>query len=318
MSSPAVYNDFGGIASLRAEARRDGQSAQTRQEVARQFEAIFIQTMLKEMRAAVPEGGLFDSEQMRMYQQMFDQQIALDMARGKGLGMSEMIERQLGGGGGGGGGAALAGGNSSLAKAFANPFAGLVRAPAPTSAPRAAATTDGSEGDTPAVAPGGFVRAVHEHAAAAARRLGIAPEVLIAQAALETGWGQKIIRRADGSSSFNFFGIKAGGDWRGERVVVPTLEYRDGVAVRERAEFRAYGSAREAFADYAELLHHPRYAQALASQGDSRNFVEALQAAGYATDPAYAEKITGVLARIESEKATLLSFKESDAQSLTP
>jgi len=313
VSAPTVYNDFGGIASLRAEARRDGQSAETRQEVARQFAAIFVQAMLKEMRAAVPVGGLFDSDQMRMYQQMFDQQIALDVARGNGLGMSEMIERQLGGGGS----AALADGNSSPAKAFANPFAGLGHAQVPTSAPRSATTTDGSEDSTPA-APGGFVRAVHEHAAAAARKLGIAPEVLIAQAALETGWGQKIIRRADGSSSFNFFGIKAGGDWRGERVVVPTLEYRDGIAVRERAEFRAYGSAREAFADYVELLHRPRYAQTLASQGDSRNFAEALQAAGYATDPAYAEKITGVLARIESEKATLVSFKESDAQSLTP
>lgn len=126
--------------------------------------------------------------------------------------------------------------------------------------------------------------------------MGVPPRALIAQAALETGWGQHVIRHANGRSSYNLFNIKAHGGWQGGRVRVPTLEYRGGVAVREFAEFRAYDSPAAAFRDYAELLRgNPRYADVLRAGDNETAFARALEAAGYATDPRYAEKIERIL-----------------------
>jgi len=122
------------------------------------------------------------------------------------------------------------------------------------------------------------------------------PKVLVAQSALETGWGKKVISTADGSSSYNLFGIKAGDNWHGRSAGVNTLEYRDGVAAMERASFRAYDSVGEAFRDYANLLKDsPRYQPALAAGGDDQKFLDGLQQAGYATDPRYADKIMRIV-----------------------
>jgi flagellar protein FlgJ len=130
----------------------------------------------------------------------------------------------------------------------------------------------------------------------AAAQLKLAPEALLAQAALETGWGKHVMRHADGSSSHNLFGIKAGGRWDGDKVRVATLEYRDGVAMRTREDFRAYDSWEESFQDYVRFVSgNPRYAEALQASSDAGTYFERLQAAGYATDPAYAEKINRIL-----------------------
>lgn len=142
--------------------------------------------------------------------------------------------------------------------------------------------------------PEGFVAKVWPHAQQAARELGVDPRALVAQAALETGWGRRMIERGDGASAHNLFGIKATG-WSGERASASTHEYRDGVRRNERADFRAYASPADSFADYVRLLKQsPRYRQALEAGGDVRRFAQALQHAGYATDPSYADKITAI------------------------
>ncbi|NUO74150.1 MAG: flagellar assembly peptidoglycan hydrolase FlgJ, partial [Frateuria sp.] len=143
--------------------------------------------------------------------------------------------------------------------------------------------------------PAGFVRAMAPHAAAAAERLGVSVRALLAQAALETGWGKHLPQRHDGSSSFNLFGIKAGGGWDGDKVSVPTLEYEGGVAVRRRDNFRAYDNPAQAFADYARMLtDNPRYAHALGQGENVAGFAHALSRGGYATDPGYAAKLTAI------------------------
>jgi flagellar protein FlgJ len=125
----------------------------------------------------------------------------------------------------------------------------------------------------------------------------VKPEVLIAQAALETGWGRHVVSQ-NGGSSHNLFNIKAGGDWSGPTVSVTTLEYREGVAVRETARFRAYASEAESFADYLQLIEQsPRYALAVEKAGDGEQYLRELQRAGYATDPRYADKVLAILAR---------------------
>lgn len=137
-----------------------------------------------------------------------------------------------------------------------------------------------------------FVEALAPHARQAARRLGVDHRILIAQAALETGWGQSILGDSAGRSSMNLFNIKAGSYWQGPSVGVTTLEFRDGVPRPERARFRAYGSFAESFGDYATLLlGNGRYRQAIDNAADPAAFVQGLSRGGYATDPAYASKI---------------------------
>uniref|UniRef100_UPI0027381FDC flagellar assembly peptidoglycan hydrolase FlgJ n=1 Tax=Stenotrophomonas sp. YIM B06876 TaxID=3060211 RepID=UPI0027381FDC len=144
--------------------------------------------------------------------------------------------------------------------------------------------------------PEGFVASIWPHAERAARELGVNPRALVAQAALETGWGRKPIRRDDGGSAHNLFGIKANG-WKGERATTGTHEYVDGVRRNETASFRAYASAADSFSDYVHLLKNsPRYQSALKAGGDVRSFAQGLQKAGYATDPSYAAKIAAIAA----------------------
>lgn len=163
--------------------------------------------------------------------------------------------------------------------------------------------------------PEQFVSALMPVAETISAKLGVDSRVLLSQAALETGWGEKVIHHADGSSSFNFFNIKADSNWRGAVVTVPTVEYRDGVAVREQAAFRAYNSPQESFSDYAQLIsNNPRYQHALASAADPRAYVQALQRAGYATDPHYAQKVLSVLAS-DSLQAPVIVASNADAMS---
>lgn len=153
--------------------------------------------------------------------------------------------------------------------------------------------------------PERFVEQLYPHAEKAAEVLGVNPEVLLAQAALETGWGKKLIRKNDGELSFNLFNIKATKHWNGDHVTVPTLEYRNGVAVKEHAAFRAYQNPHESFLDYVELINqNPRYQNAVQNADDPKRYVRELERAGYATDPKYAEKIINIM-NSDSMKKTL-------------
>lgn len=144
--------------------------------------------------------------------------------------------------------------------------------------------------------PRDFVHSLYPIAEEVAGELGVDPRVLLAQSALETGWGRKLISRADGSSSHNLFGIKADARWEGERATVSTVEYRDGVARLEKANFRSYDSFEESFRDYVKFLQeNPRYQQALSASHNPETFAQRLQDAGYATDPVYAKKISRVM-----------------------
>ncbi len=261
--SPADLNGPD-LAALRRRARDD--SPEALRAAAVEFEALFMQMMLQSMREARLGEGIFDNDQTRLYQEMFDQRIARQLAR-QGMGLAELLVRQLG-----------REGQVSTEST----------APAQT---RAAGEVDFRS-------PAEFVARLRESARAAAQRLGVSPQVLLAQAALESGWGRRIPRDAAGGSSHNLFGIKAGPDWTGPKVAAQTLEFRDGLAQRERAWFRAYGTFAESFEDYADfILGNPRYAPALARAGDPAAYVRALQEAGYATDPHYAEKVTALLQR---------------------
>lgn len=308
-----LASDTAITSDLRDRFRRDPQAGL--KAAAQQFEAMFMQMVLKSMRDATPQDGLLNSDQSRFYTSMLDQQLAQNMATtGNGLGFARLIEQQLG---------------RNLQQQSASPEDALLSAnaaagkalplaaqqnsldgdygrnesmPAVESLSKAVKST--REGNSvagpratrtiPASAKE-FVDRVWPHAVEASRSTGIPPQFLVAHAALESGWGKHEIRRADGSSSFNLFGIKAGKSWQGDSVEVKTTEYVDGKAQSERARFRSYDSYADAFRDYAGLLrNHPRYGAVIGSQ-DGTEFARRLQQAGYATDPRYAEKLASII-----------------------
>lgn len=315
MTIPAQINaiDPNALADLKR-LSRDDNSPEALRATAKQFEALFLQMVLKSMRDAVPSEGMFDSDQTRLFQAMQDQQTAMNMAQGRGMGLADVIFRQLGG--------------EALEKPAAAHDAGTAGAspvpprtailaarphgPANTAGPAVADAREPSAGDVSAqsgaaqvaATPGTrnvptgareFVDRVWPHAGSASRATGIPAHFMVAQAALETGWGRGELRRADGTPSFNLFNIKAGPDWQGAVVEVPVTEYANGRAYTENARFRAYGSYAEAFRDYADLLSNsPRYAAVL-GQTDAARFARSLQHAGYATDPMYADKLTRII-----------------------
>jgi len=290
MQTADIYTDFNQFTKLRSDAHKDQSASLDR--VAKQFESLFVQMMLKSMRDASPKSELFGSDQQRMYQDMYDKQISVQIASGKGIGLADVIKRQLGGKG--------------ISQMTAPPLPEQISrirqqvaniskvdlsgytSQANTSIPDA----DSSPGwDSPEA----FVKDLWPYAQQAAAQLGVDPEVLVAQSALETGWGRNMRARDDGSNSYTLFGIKADASWKGDQVNVPTLEFRDGAMQKERASFRAYDSVGQAFDDYVQFIQsHPRYQQALEKGYDPDSYARELQQAGYATDPNYAAKIQRV------------------------
>jgi peptidoglycan hydrolase FlgJ len=264
--------DFQGLAALRQDAKAQDPAAL--KEAAKQFESLFTQMLLKSMREANKSFGdsMFGGEQGEMYQDMFDDQMSVHLAQGRGLGLADMLIRQLTQGG------------SSLETR------GVSQSPdADASAlePQASSLRLTSKAD--------FVRQMLPHAERAAERLGVDPHALLAQAALETGWGKSVPCNAAGECSFNLFGVKAGERWSGASVSVPTLEFEEGIPVRKVERFRAYASPADSFMDYARLIaNNPRYGDALGAGQDVASFASALQQGGYATDPHYADKIVAV------------------------
>jgi flagellar protein FlgJ len=284
-----VYTDFSGLAALRARAREDEDAALD--QVARQFESLFVQMMLKSMRDASFGGGLMDSKQSEFYREMYDKQIAMDIAHKQGIGLADVLKRQLGGG--------IAAPYRSLSP---DGYLGMpitvhpAAMPAPESGVAAQESAKGPASIRLDGSPESFLGQLWPMAQEAAARLNLAPEALLAQAALETGWGRHVMQHRGGDSSHNLFGIKADSRWRGNKVHVSTLEYRDGVALKTRANFRAYDSFSESFSDYVDFVQrNPRYQTALGRVEDPAAYFSALQEAGYATDPAYADKILRIL-----------------------
>jgi flagellar protein FlgJ len=269
--------DFSALASLKNDARAQDPAAL--KEAAKQFESLFTQMLLKSMRDAnrsFGEDSMFGSSQGDFYQDMFDDQMAMQLSKGKGLGLADMLVQQL-------------------------TQAGMVKAPEATT-DAAAQTSSSTDSHQPlAKSKADFVRTMWPHAQRAASELGVDPNALVAQAALETGWGRSVPSQSGGSSSFNLFGIKAGSNWEGATTNVPTLEFEEGVAVRRVARFRAYDSPADSFSDYARLIgNNPRYENARGAGGDVATFASALQDGGYATDPNYAQKVVAVADEVRS------------------
>lgn len=292
-------------------------------EVARKFEGQFAQMLIKCMREASFGDSLFPGEN-QMFRDMYDQQMAKAMTEGKGMGLAPMIARQLGAtdvAGAGvpvntalsqyrrmmpagveqmldviaGRGADAGGGTAASDGLPALDWSGLA---APSAQQEACDEVEQVASADPRQyarnTPERFVAEIWSHAQSAAKELGVDPRALVAQAALETGWGKRVIQRNDGGSAHNLFGIKATG-WQGERARTGTHEYRNGVRQNETADFRAYSSPAESFADYVRMLkNNPRYQKALSAGKDIQGFAKGLQQAGYATDPAYANKIASI------------------------
>ena len=287
----SAFTDISRFTAMRADARRDGEAAFAT--VAKEFEALFIQLMLKATRDASVDGGLFNSRELKLYREMLDSQVALAMADQGGFGFEAILRDQLD--------------IDSNAEPDAElkipqpvPFPPLLTVPA-TGATRVDRAGPAQSGVN---APSNieFVRALRPLARDAASKLGVSTDVLIAQAALETGWGKHTIRHPDGHSSNNLFAIKAGSAWDGDSIDVRTLEYVNGRPLRLNARFRAYPNVEAAFDDYVGFLRqHPRYAAALNHGGDQGEFVARLQRAGYATDPRYAEKILAIKDQISAQ-----------------
>jgi flagellar protein FlgJ len=296
------------LAPSRATPRADVEKA------ARELETQFAQMLIKSMRSASPGNALGGDTR---YRDMYDQQLARELGKGRGLGLAPMIMRQLEGGLAGSG-ATNAATPMPLARADAAPALPLASssggmlplapsrsgvsmpalAPQPSArAPAVARTTGAADASDPgqldASSPEAFVQSIWPQAQKAAAELGVSPKALVAQAALETGWGRRLVGGKD-VSSLNLFGIKASGNWKGGRVNARTHEFVGGKRVDEQAQFRAYGSVAESFTDYARLIGKPRYAAARGAGQDVRRFASALQQAGYATDPSYAAKITAI------------------------
>jgi flagellar protein FlgJ len=278
----ALAGDANQLASLRSRAAADPKTAA--REVAKQFEALFMRELLKSMREATPATGMFDNQATKLGQEMLDAQIVTQVSGGQGsltALIARQLERQMGAGVG------------DMVKQAIAPDRTSASA---TSSPGASVTATRSSPRIPERRAADFLEQHRAAAQAAQAATGIPANFMLAQAAHESGWGQRGIARADGTPSHNLFGIKAGAGWTGPVAEVTTTEYVGGQPQKMVQRFRAYASADEAFADYARLMRDsPRYQGVIAAGADARGFAQNLQRAGYATDPQYAAKLERVI-----------------------
>ena len=330
-----AYTDLHGLQRLTTEKNDEV----ALQKVAKQFESMFVSLLFKNMRqanAVFEEGNMGHSPAEKMYRDLYDQQLSVDIAAGRGLGIADMVYRQL----------RSAGNTEQVSETLDNSAlsdrrdwsstvgadaqvrsvavrddislnnpniiasnAGLGETGASDEAPTglsqviALQKADAVEEAANAVddSPQSFVERLYPIARVAAKTLGLDPLIMVAQAALETGWGKHVLRDSLGNSSHNLFNIKADSRWSGPKVTTQTLEYREGIAVQEFAKFRRYDSIENSVKDFVGFLaSNPRYESALNTADDPQGFIEALQEAGYATDPKYANKVTSVYQKIQS------------------
>ncbi|WP_114193674.1 flagellar assembly peptidoglycan hydrolase FlgJ [Edaphovirga cremea] len=283
--------------SLNALKRDVGKDPQAHlKQVAQQFEGVFVQMMLKSMRAALPKDGILSSDQTQLYTSMYDQQIAQQMSE-KGLGMADMMVKQLSGNHPApsetAGTVPMALDNDVLQTLPLQALDQMMRKAIPSAPDRTAGGMNAARSN------GEFVSRLTIPAQLASQQSGIPHQLIMAQAALESGWGQREIPTADGKPSYNLFGIKAGSNWQGDSTEITTTEFSNGVAKKVKASFRVYGSYVEAIADYVKLLtNNPRYAQ-VAAANTPEQAAHALQAAGYATDPLYAKKLVNLIQQMK-------------------
>jgi len=303
--SQSLAIDPQAVSGISAKINRDPKEAV--HEVSQQFEAMFLENLLKTMR----ETHFSDDDQsseMQTWRGMLDQQLVQSMSSGAGVGLSKVLEQQIGRiahlDEGGTDGDAISGGTPMIgsvpvlqARALRAYQTALAQARAQNQAASAAdAQSMVDDGAVTAGGARGFVHALLPQASSAAQQLGVAPEVLVAHAALESGWGKRAIRNADGSDSHNLFGIKAGSDWHGATTSIVTTEYVNGVAQKRVDAFRSYDSYQDAFADYANMLGtSSRYRNVLNQGRNIQGFALGLQNGGYATDPRYAHKLVDVM-----------------------
>lgn len=292
----ANYLDFNQLKQLHSlsEKRPD----QSLKEVARQFEALFLQMVMKNMRSAKLGEGILDSQQSEFYQELLDHQVIMNLVKQRSVGMADIIVKQLQGN------TPLDAPNDAIKPlpSMDKPGGmGQMNSPSGNQTidpviPPEKNIESNRENPTSISSPEDFFSQLWPLAEKTAAQWGLDTQALMAQAALETGFGRHIPQRDDGSSSFNVFGIKAGKSWQGPVVNRPTLEYQEGVLVSKRDGFRAYTDFAAAFNDYAHLIGAtPRYRQALDNSRDPERYFTALQAAGYSSDPQYANKIMALL-----------------------
>ena len=285
-------------ADLRAKIKQDPQAGL--KQAAQQFEGMLLQMMLKSMRDATPQDGLMESDQTRFFTSILDQQLAQNLSTQGNLGFAAQIEQQLGR-------ASSLGGTDAASPIDALQQSLLLRQAANSSARfagggaernygvRGTSATASAQGNGETTSPDEFVNRVLPHAVEAANAIGVPPQFLVAQSALESAWGKSEIRRADGSPSYNLFGVKAGRNWQGDTVEVQTTEYVNGEPVQMREKFRAYGSYAESFNDYANLIRNNARFSGVVGQQDGTQFARSLQQSGYATDPMYADKLSRII-----------------------
>lgn len=346
--STDFYNDFSSLDRLRARARRD--PGKTLEKVAQQFESIFVKMMLDSMRDATFGDPLMGSEDGQFFQNMYDEQLSVEMSKTGSIGLADVIVKQLK--------PTLPDAANSQSTTTPRPVLNnaisamrmhgsnvnhaiasyqktqtmsveeakpleetkpVVKAEPVTKAEPAAKAEPVVNAEPivkaePIKTPEQFIKLVWNDAKSAAAELGVQPEVLVAQAALETGWGKYIIQNRDGSSSHNLFNIKADRRWDGETAQKQTSEFVSERKVKQHASFRSYDNYKQSFSDYVRFIKQSaRYQNALGYAHDGEKFVTELQKAGYATDPRYAEKISNIMQR-ESVKNVIASLKTLDAQ----
>lgn len=288
------YLDQNSLNSVKVMGRHNDPAAL--KEISKKFESMFVAQMLKSMREAnsvFEDGDMFSGEEVKYAQDMMDQQMVLNLTSGEGIGLAKSMYQQM---------QKMYGKPSDAnASTKSGTNKGLDRVLPATKPISANTTTNKNEIPEFIARPGTksaiaqtqdeFVEKVKPFAEKAAAELNVSPDVLLAQAALETGWGKHLIHDTKGNNTFNIFNIKATG-WQGKSVTVNTVENKQGVAQQERSAFRQYEGYEQSFADYVALIkNNPRYKEALSAGDDSEGYADALQKAGYATDPDYAQKI---------------------------
>mgnify|MGYP001762427994 FL=1 len=309
------YHDLTGLAQLKHSSGGDDDAAL--KQAAKQFESIFMGMLLSSMRKAnevFEDDGVLNSNATKFYQDMYDKQLSTELSEKGSLGLADLLVQQLRPTKGKTTPASMlklpteaapvpdktASADTSVPVVAPVKKIAEVAQPIVTTAPQVITETLASEPDPDNKdwsfeSPGEFIQKLMPAAKQAAQKLGLEPLALLAQAALETGWGQRTFKTAEGNNSFNFFGIKAHNSWQGDVAVVDTLEYRQGVAQKEKAKFRAYESPEQSLGDYVDFIKsNPRYQQAVAMADNPKAYFQQLQAAGYATDPNYAQKILAV------------------------
>jgi peptidoglycan hydrolase FlgJ len=283
--------------------------------VSKQFEAIFMNMMLKSMReASSSQDNLFDNEQSRTFTSMLDQQLSSNLSS-KGLGLADVLAKQLS--------KNSYAGNNSMQQVVSEVESGLrdaftlitnplshnkvkelgTKSIEPKISPVENAPTNNKVLNNRSLSDNSveFHSRMAQHAEAASRATGMPANLMLGQAALESGWGKREIKATDGTPSNNLFGIKATGNWDGKVVEATTTEYINGIKQKRIEKFRAYDSYADSFKDFAKLMqNNPRYEKVMGNLHNINNYAQAMQKAGYATDPHYASKLASVIQKVSA------------------